>query len=597
MTMTRVMVFDRLDNYVCDLNPSAVVELRNIGEVNAEHSLTIALRGQTLEKTNRVVLRDAKGKWHEYVVLGIDGAHGEVTEYYCIWSLQYDLAATFINDQYGAGIVPGHASVPCPARTGLTVALSGTRRWQIGTVTVTTMAAASFYRRSGWEGMQTVTEVWGGELDATITVGLNKVESRAVDLLDHIGSKEATRRFDYGHDVARIRRIVSDDVWACRIVPLGKASETEAGGYTRRPSIESVNDGVMWLQNDDVVPFTRIPDGQGGWEYPTIIVVNDTYEDPADLLAWALEHIGEYTQPKVTYEADVIQLAMAGMNPHGVSLGDEVVVVDRTFWEDMYLSQINESGAIGAILNHGRSLVISARVIRQECNLLDPSDITLTIGNAREKLSGQLAHLSRQVEEVASQVSNASAYQASADYMANLLGRLNAEINALGGFVYITQGYGFRCYDVAVSDPLVGAEATQVVEIKGGTIRIADAKTSDGDWEWKTLIESGHLAAELVTALNVTAGFIRGINGTYIDLDSGTVLLGDADGFHLLADSTHLGFYQGNVCVAYVTNEMLYVPLAVGVNAIQVGEEGNPSWQWKLRPNGNLQLKYVGTED
>ena len=52
MAMTRVMVFDRLDNYVCDLNPFAVVELRNIGEVNAEHSLTIALRGQTLEKTN-----------------------------------------------------------------------------------------------------------------------------------------------------------------------------------------------------------------------------------------------------------------------------------------------------------------------------------------------------------------------------------------------------------------------------------------------------------------------------------------------------------------------------------------------------------------
>ena len=83
-------------------------------------------------------------------------------------------------------------------------------------------------------------------------------------------------------------------------------------------------------------------------------------------------------------------------------------------------------------------------------------------------------------------------------------------------------------------------------------------------------------------------------NGTYIDLDSGTVLLGSADGFHMVADSTELGFYQGQTRVAYVSNEMLYVPLAVGVNAIQVGDGENTSWQWKLRRNGNFQLKYVG---
>ena len=59
-------------------------------------------------------------------------------------------------------------------------------------------------------------------------------------------------------------------------------------------------------------------------------------------------------------------------------------------------------------------------------------------------------------------------------------------------------------------------------------------------------------------------------------------------------DETELGFYQGTTRVAYLSNEMLYIPLAVGINALQVGGEGSVSWQWKLRDNGNFQLKWMG---
>jgi hypothetical protein len=511
MEAPRILVYDHTDSYVCDIDVRAVLSARVVEEVGGEQALTITTT-QELEKTNRLVIRDGMGVWHEYVVLGLTASHEEhgalVHEYYCVWSLQYDLAATFVNNQYGCGIVPGHASVPQPASTALSIALSGTSRWGVGTVSVTTRAAASFYRRSGWDALKTIVEKWGGELQASITMGRDGVVSRRVNHLSKVGARTATRRFDYGSDLKGITRTITDDVWPCRIVPLGKAQETTNGGYTRRPSIESVNGGVLWLQDDEAVPYVRIPDGNGGWEYPTSIITNDTYEEPADLLAWARAHITDYTRPVVSYEAEVVQFVQAGLDPHGVALGDNVVVVDKTFG--------------------GEGLRITARVIKLDYDLLDPTDCDITIGNATGKLSGQLGDLSKRIAQLSESAESTSAYIAMPEYLSNLFDRMNEQANATGGYTYITEGQGLRTYDRAVTDPLVGAEATSVVEIKGGNIRIANSKTASGDWEWKTVLVSGHIASELVTTAQLVAGTIRSANGNVdINLDTGVATFTD----------------------------------------------------------------------
>lgn len=521
--MPRVMVYDHADAYIGDLDPAQIVELRSKEEVNGEHCLHVTTL-QELERTNRLLVRDGMGVWHEYVVLGLTAEHSVggaiLREYYAVWSVQYDLGATFVDTQ--VGLVPGHASVPHPPRDGMEAALSGTLRWGIGTITVTTQASGSFYRRSGWEGLQTVVEKWGGELGATIEVGATGVTARRVDLLEHLGASEVVRRFDYGHDVSGIRRTEPDEIWPCRIVPLGKSSETDAGGYTRRPSIATVNDGVMWLQDDEVAPLVRMPAGGGEYDYPTTIIKNDTYEEPVDLKAWALEHITDYTRPRVTYEASVVQFAQAGLNPHGVALGDEVVVVDRTFGDG--------------------GLRIRARVTKWEVNLLDPSDIKLTIGNVSPTLAGQLSSIGQDVGRLEEQFTSASEYQSTSSYVGQLIDRLNAELNATGGYFYAIPGIGSRTYDRQVSNPAVGAEATKVVEVGGGSIRIADSRTAQGDWDWKTLIVSGHVASELVTAAQLVTGFIGRPSGdAYWDLDAGKLRIGGAT---QLGDTTVQQMFQ-----------------------------------------------------
>lgn len=522
-TMPRVLLFDHTDTYIGDLDASMVVELVSKEEVNGEHCLQVTTL-QELERTTRMLVRDGMGHWHEYVVLGAVAQHSVggaiLREYYAVWSIQYDLGATFIDTQ--VGLVPGHASIPHSANDGVAAALSGTGRWVAGTIDVTTQASGSFYRRSGWEGMQTVVEKWGGEIGATIEVDGTGVTARRVDLRAHIGEATPTRRFDYAWDVRGIKRTEPEEIWPCRIVPLGKSSETEAGGYTRRPSIASVNGGVMWLQDDQVAPLVRLPAGSG-WDYPTAIVENDTYEEPADLKAWALDHITEYTRPRMTYEVDVAQLAQAGLNPHGVALGDEVVIVDRTFGPD--------------------GLRIQARVTKWEVNLLDPMDVKLTIGNARETLADQLQSIGQGLSDLHEQFVGMGEYQTSIGYLSDLLDRLNDEINATGGYTYITEGQGIRTYDVAVTDPLVGSEASKVVEIKGGTIRIADSRTSGGDWDWRTVFTSGHIAADLVTAAQLQAGYIgSATSGNYWNLDTGdlriagTSTIGNTTVTQLLSD-------------------------------------------------------------
>lgn len=529
--MVRIMVLDHTESFLCEIDPTQVMDMVSTEEINGAHTLNITTL-QPLEKTNRLLVQDSMGTWHEYVVLGMDEDHEDggvlVHEYYCVWSLQYDLMGTFVNNQFGAGVVPGHESVPTSPRVAMEVATEGTARWSVGTVSVTQYSSASFYRRSGWEALQTVTENWGGEIGVTITVDEDGVATRAVDLLEHTGSQEAVRRFDYGFDLKKIKRTISDDIWPCRIVPLGKSVETEAGGYTRRPGIESANGGIPWLEYAPAVPLTRVPDGAGGWEYPTLIVKTDAVQKPAEIKAWGQAHIAEYCQPIVTYEAELAQFVRAGFNPHGVALGDEVAIVDNTFGEE--------------------GLRLSARVVKVKQSLLNASDVKLTIGTPKQTLGGQMNSMSREISRVSEQQDGASDFQSSVAYMAALLDRLNEEINATGGYAYITSGSGILTYDVAVSDPLVGSEASRVVEIKGGSIRIADSRTQSGDWDWRTLIVSGHIAADLITAINVTAGYIGSTDGLHSwDLDTGTFESYNSDGNLLLRFDSTGSYFGGEV--------------------------------------------------
>ena len=491
--MRRMMLYSRLGAPLGELAEADVFEAVLREEINGEHSLEITTT-RVLEKGIRLLYEDGRSKWREFAVAGVDAEHASgnraIGTYYCVWSMQEDLRGVTVS------VMPGVQSAT-PAGTALASLLSTQSRWARGTVTQMTDGGASMYDRSAWEALSTLVEVWGGEVDATISVdALEGVTGRAVDLYAAQGDQDAKRRFDFSADLQSVKRVFADDPLFCRISPRGKGEETDAGGYGRKITIESVNGGVDWLEYAPMVDAAKLPDGEGGYEYPTLIVENSECETPADLKTWAQGVLADYCTPKVTYEIDVLQAGAEGVDVTGVSLGDAVQVVDRKFG--------------------GAGIRVEGRVRSMVTDLLNERDVSIVIGDAVESVSSKFASVDKTLAVMGNDLTTMS----TAEYIDSLLQRINAEINATGGYTYITEGHGILTYDTAVTDPLVGTEASQVVEIKGGSVRIANSRTAQGEWDWKTVFTSGHISADLVTAVNITAGYIGNSAGdNYWDLD------------------------------------------------------------------------------
>lgn len=370
--LPRVIVTDHTGAYVCDLNESEVISLTTVAELNGEHSLSITTTRQ-LSKGDRILFRDKANTWAEYVIESIVSTHEAASvvihEYWCPWSLMHDLSGTYVSS------MPGTGGTPATATQALTAALAGTARWTVGTVDVTTTGSASFYRMSGWEALQELIKVWGGEVSVSLTVGSTGITARQVNLLQHVGSSTATRRFDYGYDISGITRTVEDTRWTARVIPLGAAQQSTNGGYGRKIDISSVNSNKLWLQNDTTANAIRVPDGNGGWEYPVQVVENQDMQTPAELKAWALANLDSWTTPTVSYEVDVVELDKSG-ELLAIAEGDEVVVVDSAFVVD------------------GEAIRLSARVVRIDEDVLVPSNSKVTISNLRPSLGDTLGDLS-----------------------------------------------------------------------------------------------------------------------------------------------------------------------------------------------------------
>ena len=506
--MIRVMLFDRFDQPLGELSENEVFGLVRTERINGEHSLKITTT-RVLEKGQRILTCDARGKWREHVVYGTDALHdsGErpFGEYYCVWSVQHDLVGTRISS------MPGVQN-PVTAAVALAAALAGTARWANGTVTNTNTGGASMYDTDGWSGLSTLVNVWGGEIDTTIEVGSTGVMARKVDLYAMQGDQDAKRRFDFGADIKSVRRKMDDGALYCRITPRGMGEES-GEGWGRKITIESVNDGKDYLENEDMVPIAKLPDGHGGFEYPTLEVENSDCTTPQELLDWALSVLEYYTVPRITYTVDVLQLAKEGVDMHGVSLGDAVQIVDRKF---------------------GNGLRTSGRVMQTVVNMLDEADMQVTVGSIGNDIADVIASMETRLATMTDTLNYIAGGMGADDYYSTLLAHLNAQINATGGYSYLTEGEGIRVYDTAVTDPKVGAEASAAVEIKGGTIRIADSKTAQGQWNWRTVFVSGLVASDVLSASNITTGALRVENASHeavfiADMDAGTVqMAGDS---------------------------------------------------------------------
>lgn len=489
----RYMIFDRWSNPLGDL-PYVIKALRTRA-TDGTDTLDITTIGE-INKDERIVFQDSMGRWAEYLCQSTQTARAAgmpVTVAYCAGSIA-ELSRTYIEDKRNRN---------ANAKACLAKALEGTR-WSVGTVetgTITGMADLAFYHCTVLEAVQKTADTYGLEVQTEYQPDPtgNQIGRRIIHLVEHRGSTNTTKRFEYGKDLTRIKRDIDSGDVITRLYGWGKGIEQTndqgeaTGGYSRKISFADVNNGKPYVQDDQALADWGIVGADGTRRHSEASVDFPDCEDPKELLALTKNALKTRTTPVVSYTADVTALGQAGYSAEGTDVGDSVQIIDTSFATPLRLE--------GRILQIEEDLAGSL------------ADTKITLGNIRQSYTQRLAAQQQALDKL---VSNSGAWNSAAGgtgpYMKDLIDRINQIMNATGGYTYLKPGQGIYVYDKPEDQ-----NPTQCIHIGGGYWRIADHKKANGDWDFRSLANGKGLFADTIFTGRLSDA--AGLN--FWDMDTG----------------------------------------------------------------------------
>lgn len=537
----RYMIFDRWGNPLGDL-PYVIKALRTRA-TDGTDTLDITTIGE-INKDERIVFQDSMGRWAEYLCQSTQTARAAgmpVTVAYCAGSIA-ELSRTYIEDKRNRN---------ANAKACLAKALEGTR-WTVGTVetgTITGMADLAFYHCTVLEAVQKTADTYGLEVQTEYQPDPtgNQIGRRIIHLVEHRGSANTTKRFEYGKDLTQIKRDIDAGDVITRLYGWGKGIEQTndqgepTGGYGRKISFADVNNGKPYVQDDQALADWGIVGADGTRHHSEASVDFPDCEDPKELLNLTKAALKTRTTPVVSYTADVTALGQAGYDPEGTDVGDSVQIIDTSFATPLRLE--------GRILQIEEDLAGSL------------ADTKITLGNIRQSYTQRMAAQQQALDKL---VSNSGAWNSAAGgtgpYMKDLIDRINQIMNATGGYTYLKPGQGIYVYDKPEDQ-----NPTQCIHIGGGYWRIADHKKPNGDWDFRALANGKGIFADTVFTGRLSDA--AGLN--YWDMDTGD--------FSLSARSTIGGKTVQQYADGAVSGAKTYAEaiMAYGSNLVR-NPNGNP---------------------
>ena len=468
------MIFDRWGNPLGDL-PYAIKAVRTRA-TDGTDTLDITTIGE-INKDERIVFKDSMGRWAEYLCQSTQTARAAgmpVTVAYCAGGIA-ELSRTYIEDKRNRA---------AGAKACLAKALEGTR-WAVGTVetgTITGTANLAFYHCTVLEAVQKTADTYGLEVQTEYQPDPtgNRIGRRIIHLVEHRGTANTTKRFEYGKDLTQIKRDIDSGDVITRLYGWGKGIEQTndqgeaTGGYSHKISFADVNHGKPYVQDDQALANWGIPGPDGTRHHSEASVDFPDCEDPKELLTLTKNALKTRATPVVSYTADVTALGQAGLSAEGTDVGDGVQIIDTSFATPLRLE--------GRILQIEEDLAGSL------------ADTKITLGNIRQSYTQRLAAQQQALDKL---VSNSGAWNSAAGgtgpYMKDLIDRINQIMNATGGYAYLKPGQGIYVYDKPEDQ-----NPTQCIHIGGGYWRIADHKKANGDWDFRSLANGKGLFADTI---------------------------------------------------------------------------------------------------
>lgn len=562
----KLWVTDRFENFKGPIKTLfSCVDTR---EVNGENAISLICLAH-LEKGDRIVWQDLKGRWRENIVDGVTEERaraGIVYTYYCPNSAQVELSGDYLEDK---------RPLNTTASVAMASALSASR-WTVGDVADLGQSGTNFYHTNAWQAIHDVADTWGGELEFEIAVSGTKITARRVHLRERVGG-DTGKRFTYTKDLVSVKREVDEGNVCTALYGYGKAPENTdedgnlTGGYERKLTFGDVNGGQNWVGDADALERWGRPDGKGGKAHVFGEVEFEDCEDKNELLKLTKEELANRCAPTVSYEADAVSLARAGEGFEGADEGDTVLVIDEVYDPPLRVQaritkveedQLVEGKATYTIGNYqtvGEILAAQkSNIQKANSNLKQTITDAVNSSNAAssDKWGASLAQTQAYLEGIT------DALDASLDAATNaidaleselskvpddirdqIIDMLNDELNTTGGWVYEEPGQGIMVYD---REP---PNATQCVKIVGGVIGVSNQKSSSGNWVFRTAIDGDGINADQIVTGRIVGG------SSYWDLDSGTFYL-----------------RSGNILITDANNNKVYIN---ATNGFQIRDSGN----------------------
>lgn len=345
----KIIHFNRNEEYIGKL--MNVTDLQHTEEVNGENFLELTTSSE-VDKKDRLMYKDREGNWHEFVISNIEEyreGQAVLKNIYAEHSI-YETLGDFIEDE----LISEES-----ATDALTVALIPTR-WSVGNVTIEGLNSAHFYNISSRNAMQKIINTWGGELQYRIIVNGDQIVARYVDILNRRG-EDINRRFTYTKNLESIKKTIQEDDVITALYGYGKGTEVVQGNtkYTKRLDFSSINGGKAYVESS----FARNIWGRGPAGSKVHVFGKVEFDDCNDkhlLLALTQAKLDEFSQPKITYEATIFDMATIDSRYRMIQLGDGIFIIDEDFKPELRLS---------------------SRVIKIKKDLLNYENSEITLGN------------------------------------------------------------------------------------------------------------------------------------------------------------------------------------------------------------------------
>ena len=504
--VSEFLIQDRDNNLLAVLDPQECYDCVKDQTVNADNTLELVLdvshyAAQFLKKDNRIMYLDnIKNKWHEYVMSGIEQQGYKITVN--AESSLYDTLSNWIDfiDITGNTVVTGLQKIfnTCSPKSN----------WNAGTSDIT----GNYQMQRTRYTLKEVIFAWvnkvSGELEERIVIYNNK-PTRYVDIKQSIGSNKGKVLYD-DRDLTDINIEVPVDTIYTMAYGYGK-SETVEGTEESKPI--TFKDIVWTVAGGDPVDkpagqeWVALPDEYkqkyGYYDINGILQHRATgYEEsgvelPSELLQRTYDFLLKNVQDQSIYKLTAADYRALNLNPIEISLGD----------------------IIGARIAKLGDIYISSKVLRYKEDLKNPDNNDFELENNAKSISNDIINNERQITDLKDRIDRIGDIV----FTQNILDKWNQEINAESGYLVV----GSPQDGLAVYNAPTIVASTKAVQLKGGSIRIANTKTS-GQFDWSTVMTGDGIIADALYT-----GILAG-NMFDLDLDSGIVKMGKRNAFGVI---------------------------------------------------------------